>query len=281
LHSLSKPEIYKKFENPSLVISVDEASKLHRNNNEDIVFIDTRNYWKYAKGHIPGAFNLELYGFHWVDTSRDGISAFAKEMRMLFASLGIKRETQVVFYQNNSGYDAVRGVWLLSFLGHDRTRLLDGGLNLWKRRSLPTSTKDPNPRRMSKFPLKLDFSVLATLDSLSSDLEKRAVQVLDVRTPGEYAGIFRRAQKTGHVPGALNLEWKLALRRDGTLKNENQLLKIYSRLLEKNGEIVTYCQSGYRAAHSWLILKLLGFENVKNYLGSWYEWGNHPEAHAQ
>ncbi len=266
---------YKEFADDSLVISVDEAAKLV--NNANVVFIDTRNYWKYVKGHIPGAFNLELYAFHWVDTSEDGIRAFAKQMRMLFGSLGISEKTTVVFYQNNSGYDAARGVWLLNFLGHGDSRLLDGGLNLWKRRGLATSTEDPKPRKKSNFREFLNESVLITKGLMSSDIRNKSLQLIDVRNAGEFGGTFRRASKAGHVPGAINLEWKAALRNDGTLKDARQLSKLYS-ILDKNRETATYCQSGYRAAHSWLVLKLLGFGDVRNYLGSWYEWGNDSDA---
>jgi thiosulfate/3-mercaptopyruvate sulfurtransferase len=281
LSKILQSKNYKGYTNPSLVISVEEASKLlKRSKQEDFVFIDTRNYWKYAKGHIPGAYNLELYAFHWVDTSPESLKAFEKQMRMLFGSLGVKKDTTVIFYQNNSGYDAARGVWLLNFLGHDKTKLLDGGLNAWKRAALPVSTKDPEIRPCSDFEeiKRLDYSIMATMDSLFSGIEQNSVQVLDVRTPGEYAGTFHRARKSGHIPGASNLEWKLALRRDGTLKGARELLKIYSTMLAPDREVVTYCQSGYRAAHSWLVLKLLGFDRVRNYVGSWYEWGNNPRT---
>ena len=97
--------------------------------------------------------------------------------------------------------------------------------------------------------------------------------MVDARAPGEYDGTYRRALKGGHVPGAVNVEWKRAMRRDGTLKNARQLAALYGGLPIR-GQVVTYCQSGYRAAHSWLVLRLLGYGSARNYLGSWYEWGN-------
>ena len=261
---------YKGYENPSLVISAEEARKIV--GKPDVIFIDTRNYWKYAKGHIPGAFSLELFAFHWVDTSSEGMKAFAKEMRMLFCSLGINPKSSVIFYQNNSGYDAARGVWLSNLLGHDRTRLLDGGLNRWKRLKYPMSKEDPEPRKSQVFADKINEEVLATRESLTTSLSNKSAQVLDVRNDGEYDATYRRARKSGHVPNAIHCEWTRALRRDGTLKNAGDLEKLYSSLDPKK-KTITYCQSGYRAAHSWLVLKSLGFENVQNYLGSWYEWG--------
>ena len=270
---------YKGYPNPSLVVSVDEASKIYK--KSDILLIDTRNYWKYAKGHIPGAFNFELYAFHWIDTSREGINLFAKQMVSLFSALGVNDETRVIFYQNNSGYDAARGVWLLNFLGHKRARMLDGGLNLWKRRSLPLSTNDPEVRKPGNMALRKDDSLVATLDYLAKGVKSKSLEIVDARTPGEFDGSFRRARKLGHIPGAVNSEWKLALRRDGTLKDASQLRQLFEEKdLPQDREVVTYCQSGYRAAHSWLIFKLLGYEHARNYLGSWYEWGNAPAVPA-
>ncbi len=123
---------------------------------------------------------------------------------------------------------------------------------------------------------RVNKSIVATLESLSQDSERR---VIDTRSSGEYTGKFRRALKIGHIPSAINIEWKQVLRKDGTFKSARHLQKLYSILgLRKQDEIVTYCQSGYRAAHSWLVLKMLGFSNVRNYLGSWYEWGNDPKT---
>jgi thiosulfate/3-mercaptopyruvate sulfurtransferase len=269
---------YKGYADASLVSSVDDASKLV--GKKDVIFIDTRNYWKYRKGHIPGAYNLELFAFHWIDTSREGVDAFVKQMRTLFESLGVGAGKKVVFYQNDSGYDAARGVWLLNYLGHQEASLLDGGLNLWKRKGLPVSTEDPDPLKVGSLTGKLDDSIIETLGSLSSRVQKErsgSLRVVDARSSGEFDGTFHRARKAGHIPGAINADWRLALRRDGTLKDAKQLRDLYPKL-STDATIVTYCQSGYRAAHSWLVLRLIGFEKVKNYLGSWYEWGNDPET---
>jgi len=260
-----------------LIVSVDEASRLYTKSG--VMFIDTRNYWKFEKGHIPGAFNLELYAFHWIDTSKEGVRAFVKQMQMLFRSLGINNDTEVIFYQKNSGYDAARGVWLLSLLGHKHSRLLDGGFNLWKRKSLPISRKDPQTRKMGNLDLKMDNSTIADLDFLLSGVSKKTIQVLDTRKAGEFSGRYQRARKGGHIPGAENREWALSLRRDGSLKDSVQLANLFQGL-SNSKEVVTYCQSGYRAAHAWLVLNLIGFENVRNYPGSWYEWGNDPRTAA-
>jgi len=268
---------YKGYPDPSHIISVSEASKLL--DDEGTVFVDTRNYWKYVKGHVPGAVNLEMYAFHWVDTSKEGLDAFAKEVGGLLGAYGIDNRKQVIFYQNNSGYDAARGVWLLEFLGNKRGRMLDGGLNFWKRNGGELSKIDPPVKRASFTP-KPDYGTVCRVDDLRESLGRKGLMVVDARSRGEYDGTYRRALKAGHVPGAVNIEWKQAVRRDGTLKDARQLGALYEGISPR-GQVVTYCQSGYRAAHSWLILRLLGFTNVCNYIGSWYEWGNHPDTRVE
>lgn len=275
--TLTKPD-YKGFPNPSLLATVEEASKL--TNTEGVLFIDTRNYWKYVEGHIPGAQNLELYAFHWVDTSKSGLEAFTIQMAMLFSSVGIDSTKRVIFYQENSGYDAARGVWLLNYFGHTNAQVLDGGFDLWKTKKLPLSKQDPNASQ-ARFIAKPDRTLIATRDSLRAEVgsgrEKRRAQIIDTRSKGEHQGTFRRAVRPGHIPDSVNIEWSEALKKDGTFKEARDLRRLYSGL-SPEAESITYCQSGYRAAHSWFALKLLGFTSVRNYLGSWYEWGNDPDV---
>lgn len=265
---------YKGYADPSHVIAVDEAAGLL--GREGVVFMDTRNYWKYAQGHVPGAVDLELYAFHWFDTSRAGLETFAREMAHLFGACGIDEATQVVFYQEDSGYDAARGVWLLEFLGNKNGRILDGGFDLWKRTGRSVSVDDPVVKP-ARFTGKPDPRVVCGLEELRGGMGKRELEVLDVRSPGEYDGSNRRALKAGHIPGARNIEWRSALRGDGTLRDAGELRAIYSGV-PPTSEVVTYCQSGFRASHSWLVLRLLGYGRARNYLGSWYEWGNDPST---
>jgi thiosulfate/3-mercaptopyruvate sulfurtransferase len=276
---LRKLRHYEGFIDAAPIISVDAAKHLLQ--SPDTVFVDTRNYWKYVKGHIPGAVNFETYAFHWIDTSKPGLLAFNKQMEMLISSLGIDKTKNIIFYENTSGYDAARGVWLLSYLGHKKSKLLDGGLNMWKRMKLPIDTRDP-PIRRANFRAKPDYRFLVTMKELLSIANLKGTaegtKVIDARTPGEFLGKNKRAVKAGHIPGALNVEWARALRRDGSLKKASTLRRMYKNIGLKTGqEAITYCQSGYRAAHSWLVLKALGYD-ARNYLGSWYEWGNNTKA---
>jgi len=137
--------------------------------------------------------------------------------------------------------------------------------------------EDPEPRKRQVFPDELNENVLATRESLVESLDDKSGQIVDVRSDGEYDASYRRARKSGHIPSALHCEWTQALSRDGSLKSAQVAGKLYSSL-DSNKRTITYCQSGYRAAHSWLVLKSLGFDNAQNYLGSWYEWGNNPDT---
>ena len=273
-HSGDAGRNYKGYPDPSHIVSVEEASGLL--NDKDVVFVDTRNYWKYVKGHIPGAVNLELYAFHWFDTSKEGLRSFIRAMARLLGAYGIDNRKQVIFYQNDSGYDAARGVWLLELLGNKNGRILDGGLRRWKREKREVSKSDPQIER-ARFTPRVDLRTVTGVDGLSKQLGRQGLKILDVRSPGEFRGTYRRALRAGHIPGAANVEWSRALRRDGTLKDARQLRALYEGLLPGD-EVVTYCQSGYRAAHSWLVLRLLGFRRARNDLGSWYEWGNSPNV---
>ena len=173
-----------------------------------------------------------------------------------------------------------RGVWLLNYLGHTDAQLLDGGLDLWKSKKLPVSTQDSDAAP-ANFVARPDSSLIATLGTLSADLardqKQHRTQIIDTRRKGENQGTFRRAIRPGHIPGSVNIEWSEALNKDGTFKDAVELRKLYPGL-SPEVESITYCQSGYRAAHTWLALRLLGFTSVRNYLGSWYEWGNNPDV---
>jgi thiosulfate/3-mercaptopyruvate sulfurtransferase len=214
-----------------------------------------------------------------VNTSTPGLRAFNRQMGFLFSSLGVDSSKTVIFYQNNTGYDAARGVWLLWYLGHRNAKILDGGLNTWRRKKLPTDTRDA-AMSLANFKPRPNPKLLATFAEVMSHLKLKGkeIQILDVRSKGEFLGQNRRAVKGGHIPSAKNIDWTSTLTKDGSLKTASNLEKLYlSREVEATKDTITYCQSGYRAAHSWLVLKLLGF-NVKNYLGSWYEWGNRSDT---
>ena len=238
-------------------------------NNSNIVIIDTRSFKEYSEGHIPRAVNLDLFAFHWIDTTKEGIENFNKQTEMLFSFAGITSEKKVIFYDDISGMLAARGVWMLMYFSHPDVSILDGGIKKWKQEKFQLETK-PNGFIPTKFSGKINPDIISGFEYLNNNLNN--LKILDARSQGEFNGSIIRAAQAGHIPNAINIDWTLNLNEDGTFKNDEELSKLYA--IPKNSEIITYCQGAYRAANTFLVLKKLGFTNVRVYLGSWGEWGN-------
>ncbi|SRR5579885_1176836 len=235
----------------------------------NLVLVDCRSYKEYAEGHVPGAVNVDLFYYHWLDTTKDGIKSFERQMETLFSFMGITKDATVIFYDDVAGMSAARGVWLLKYFSHQDAFMLDGGFRKWKILGLPVETKT-NGFRPAKFSGKINKEVLVGFEYIKKKLGK--AKIIDARTREEYEGKVIRAARKGRIPNAVNIDWMSNINEDGTMKSLDELGKLYQ--FSKGDEIITYCQGGYRAANSFVALKMLGFENVKVYLGSWGEWGN-------
>jgi len=237
-----------------------------------LILIDARSFQEYSKGHITDAVSLDLFSFHWIDTSQDGISSFNEQFAKIFSRVGISEGKKVIFYDNTSGMLAARGVWLLEYFSHQNVSMLDGGFTKWKNEGrawtpIPTANKPTN------FTVKPNPKVLAGFEYVLDNLDK--ITILDARSKEEFDGKLVRAARGGHIPTSTNIDYTENITNDGTLKNNEELSKLYQ--MPRDTEIVTYCQGAYRAANTFLALKKIGFTNVKVYLGSWGEWGNKPE----
>lgn len=261
--------------NMKLVVNTARLGSLLRNKNERnrIIVVDVRPFTDYIHAHIPGAINVDLMHFHWIDTSNLGISQFNKQMQTLLSNLGLTKDKRVIFYESNSGPSAARGVWLLSYFLHRNVSLLDGGFEKWKKERYPIETKS-NPYKHTVVGGKTNSKLLATYNEIFTAIKNKGDQVLliDSRSISEFDGSIIRASKAGHIPGAINIDWYENI-ENGAFKVHEKLRKIYSNI-PKHAKIITYCQGGYRAANSYIALKMLGYRNVKVYLGSWGEWGN-------
>ncbi len=253
-----------------MLIQTSELEKIL--NDSSLLVIDSRSFKEYSEGHIPGAVNLDLFAFHWIDTTKSGIDTFNKQTQQLFSFCGISNDKKVVFYDNESSMLASRGVWLLTYFSHTDVQMLDGGFQKWSKENLPIETKT-NSFKPTKFSGKTNPSILTGYEYIRDNLEK--LTLIDARSTQEYEGTVIRAASAGHIPSAVNIDFHLNISEDGTLKNNNELEKLYP--FPKDAEIITYCQGAYRAANTFLTLKKIGFENVKVYLGSWGEWGNKTE----
>jgi thiosulfate/3-mercaptopyruvate sulfurtransferase len=238
---------------------------------DDNIIIDSRSFLEYKNGHVPGAVNIDLFQLHWFDTTKRGIKDFNRQTRLLLSNIGISKNSLVVFYDNVSGMYAARGVWLLLYFSHENVCMLDGGFEKWKKEGYSIEVKS-NPLKSSRFKGRPNAKILADKYDVKRSLEKKNIVIVDARSREEYNGTEVRGARRGHIPRAVNIDWVRNIEND-SFKSKHKLTKIYSKI-SKNAQLITYCQGGYRAANAFLALKILGYKNVKLYLGSWAEWGN-------
>ena len=238
------------------------------------LIIDLRPPEDFAAGHVPGAVHLDLWGVSLIDTDPAPLKAFMWMIDHLFNLRGVTAETPVVVYDEQSGLRAARAFWFLEYFGHPAVQLLDGGFNAWVDGQFPVT-------RESKAPPKSTWSgtpqegTLATWRDVQARLGNPDVVLLDTRTDGEWDGTTVRAKRGGRIPGAVHVEWTRNLGSDGAFKPAAELRAMYEQAgVTPDKEVVTYCQGGYRAAHAYLALRLLGYPRVRNYTGSWKEWGD-------
>ena len=236
--------------------------------------IDTRPAEQFAQGHIPGAIHFDLFGLSLVDTSPAPLKAFTSMISHLFELRGVDQQREVVFYENDSGMRAARGLWFLEYFGHSNVRVLDGGIQAWRQSGYPVTTETTAP-----VPVQLKTEkrgeVLATADDVFNSLDQKSTCIVDTRSDDEYMGRNIRAARGGAIPGAVHLEWTRNLDPRGRFKSSGELRQMYHNLsVTPDKQVTTYCQGGYRGAHSYLALRLLGYPKVRNYLGSWREWGD-------
>ena len=252
-----------------MLISTSELNSIL--DDSDVIIADTRSFKEYSEGHIPGSVHLDLFAFHWIDTTKQGIENFNDQARKILSFLGVAPEKKVIFYDSVSGMLAARGVWMLMYFSHQNVFMLNGGIKKWKKENLVLESK-ANNFKPSEFLGKINPELISGFEHIRDNLD--CLKIIDARSVGEYDGSIVRAAQIGHIPNSINMDWNQNIREDGTFKSDEELYKIYD--IPKDSEIVTYCQGAYRAANSFLVLKKLGFKNVKVYLGSWGEWGNDP-----
>jgi thiosulfate/3-mercaptopyruvate sulfurtransferase len=236
----------------------------------------------YEDGHVPGATAL-----HWKDelqqqVVRDVIDQ--AEFERLLGSKGIANNTTVILYGDKNNWFAAYAYWYLKLYGHEDVRIMDGGRQKWidEDRLLALDSPARAPKTYHAKPQ--DHSLRAWRQDILAILDSRSDFLVDVRSPQEYSGELiampgyqqEGAQRGGHVPGAASIPWAQAVREDGTFKSAEELHALYSaKGVDGSKPITAYCRIGERSSHSWFVLReLLGYTNVRNYDGSWTEWGN-------
>jgi thiosulfate/3-mercaptopyruvate sulfurtransferase len=260
----------------SPLIDVDEFEAARTGAMSPLV-IDLRPVEQFCRGTIPGAVHLDLWGVSLIDSSDAPLRAFMWMIGHLFALRGVGPDRPVVVYEKDSGIRAARAFWFLEYLGHPDVRVLDGGSDGWVAAGLALSHEPavPVPGTWHGTP---DPANLATWRDVRAALERPDVCILDTRSDGEYAGRTVRARRGGAIPGAVHLEWTNNLAADGRFKSADELRSMYAAAgVTANREVITYCQGGYRAAHSYLALRILGFPRVRAYVASWKEWGDRED----
>lgn len=253
-------------------------------NNENVIIIDLCKAKQYTQAHIPGA-----HFVNYVDTVRNdkpvmGLLPDNEDFSNLLSSLGITKKSLIVAYDDEGGGCAARFVWSLNVFGHETAVILNGGLHSWANEGHPLSNETPKKIPNSNYQVKKTHHHTATKAFIQTHLEDESVLFLDARSLAEYTGEKKFANKTGHIPHAIHFEWTEAMNKNNNLRrlSEEELQEKLDKLgINKEKEIVCYCQSHHRSAYSWLILKSLGYKNVLGYPGSWSEWGNHPDTDVE
>jgi thiosulfate/3-mercaptopyruvate sulfurtransferase len=239
-----------------------------------VVLIDTRSAADYHAGHLKGARHFDPFPFHFADTSERGMQEVRAQLEWIFSALGITSDETLVFYENDSGMRATRTAWLAEYMGHRRARILDGGLKL-AGAELTTAVTPVTPSAFAAAPRE---EISASHEYIVERLGRADVRIFDVRTDEEYFGERVRARRAGAVPGAVHLDWVNNVAANGTFKQPAELRAAFESLgLSPDAEVVAYCQGGYRSANAYYALKLAGYNRVRNYIGSWGEWGNRED----
>jgi thiosulfate/3-mercaptopyruvate sulfurtransferase len=266
----------KQYARDTLLITVPElGAKL--SGGTSLCIIDTRPAEDYAKGHIPGATHFDLFGLSLVDTREAPLNAFMFMIHHVLELRGVTNDKEVIFYENDSGMRAARGLWFLEFFGHPNVKMLDGGFKAWTAEGGAVTNEGTVPKATT-FKIAAQRDVLATADDLLHALGQKNIAILDTRSEGEYLGTHVRAARGGAVPGAIHIEWTDNLDPAGKFKSNAELKALYDKAgITADKEVISYCQGGYRAAHSYVALRLLGFPKVRNYIGSWKEWGDRSD----
>jgi thiosulfate/3-mercaptopyruvate sulfurtransferase len=263
------------YANPHLLWSVDELKS--RLTDPKLLLMDMRPPEAYANAHIPGARSFDIFGISLIDTRSQPLDAFLWMIEHLIQAKGINQDSTVVAYDDIAGMRSARLFWFLEYFGHDDVHLLNGGFNAWEAAGLPVTHEATVPKA-GNFKMQRRPDRIATVDEVLSKLGNSSSIIVDTRSDAEYTGELVRSKRGGAIPGAVHLEWTKNLDPKGFFKTADELKSMYAeRKITPDKEIIPHCQGAYRSAHTYLALRLIGYPNVKNYLGSWGEWGNRED----
>lgn len=253
-------------------------------NNPDIKILevdyDIEN--AYQEGHIPNAHMVWWRKDINDNSTRDIINK--QQFEQLMSRLGVKKNDELLLYGDFNNWFAAFAFWVFKYFGHEKIKIINGGRKKWESENRPYTKEEP-PQNQSVYKASApDEGLRAYLEDVKRALPKQEVGLVDVRSAKEFKGEItappeypmEHAQRGGHIPGAKNIPWVQALNDDGTFKSAEELEMLYhGQEITPDKHIITYCRIGERSSHTWFVLKyLLGYPSVKNYDGSWTEWGN-------
>lgn len=260
---------------PLLIEPADLAPRL---NAEELLLVDLSGTERYAAGHLPGARHVDFRRTQLGQPPAPGLLPSRDALEELFSELGHRPEKTYVVYDDEGGGWAGRFIWLLDVIGHGNYHYLNGGLHAWMDEDRPLTSEVP-PLAETEVRLTLQEHPSASLEYLQSRLGAEDVAIWDARSPAEYRGTKVLANKGGHIPGAVNLEWTSAMDIQNGLRIRRDLAQRLEALgITKDKEVITHCQSHHRSGFTYLAARALGYPRLKAYPGSWSEWGNHPDT---
>ena len=266
---------------PSSVLVDADWAKAHLNDaNVRFVEVDV-DTTAYEQSHIPGA-----VGWNWTSQLSDGIRrdiASREDFSSLLSASAIGPDTTIILYGDNNNWFAAWAYWQLKLFGHRDVRILNGGRKFWLDNGLPLSTDVPSYTNTGYDLPEPDFALRAYRDDILPRLGDPTLALVDVRSPAEFngeiiapPGMSETAQRAGHIPGAASIPWAQTVQEDGTFKSRDELANLYeAKGITSDKDVIAYCRIGERSSHSWFVLhELLGYKRVRNYDGSWTEYGS-------
>jgi thiosulfate/3-mercaptopyruvate sulfurtransferase len=269
------------YKHPEVLVSTEWAAGHLNDPKVRLIEVDV-DTTAYDQGHIPGA-----VGWNWQTQLQDNIRRDLIDkatLEGLLGKSGVGNDTTILFYGDNNNWFAAYALWQLKYYGHKDVRLVNGGRKKWIEEKRPVTIEPAKVAATTYRATGPDESIRARKEEIFDSLnKKKSAQLVDVRSVDEFTGkiiappgMSETAQRAGHIPGAANIPWAQAANEDGTFKSADALKQLYgAKGVNGDSEIIAYCRIGERSSHTWFVLKyLLGYDNVKNYDGSWTEWGN-------
>jgi len=269
------------YKHPEVLVSTEWAAGHLNDPKVRLIEVDV-DTTAYDQGHIPGA-----VGWNWQTQLQDNIRRDLIDkatLEGLLGKSGVGNDTTILLYGDNNNWFAAYALWQLKYYGHKDVRLINGGRKKWIEEKRPVTTDPVKVAATTYRATGPDESIRARKEEIFDALnKKKSAHLVDVRSVDEFTGkiiappgMSETAQRAGHIPGAANIPWAQAANEDGTFKSADALKQLYgAKGVNGDSEIIAYCRIGERSSHTWFVLKyLLGYDNVKNYDGSWTEWGN-------